>query len=66
MIQTNKLHELYKEMTNINSKEFFDQVSEAENEEEREFFLVITDVILKQMQKKVIFTEFKDAAIHIV
>lgn len=54
MDKSNKLHELYKEMNNINTEEFFRLISNAENEEEREFFIMITDVILKQKQRKVI------------
>lgn len=48
------LHQLYTQCQKINFDESFDIISSAKNPEEADFFRMVTDLILKQKQKKVI------------
>ncbi len=54
MLKIEALHELYNECKKINFDETYDIVSQADSEEEADFFRVVTDFILQQKQKKVI------------
>ena len=48
------LHQLYTQCQKINFDESFDIISSAKKTEETDFFRMVTDLILKQKQKKVI------------
>lgn len=47
MAAVNKLHELYNEIKTMDASEFYEMISEAENNEERAFFLMAMDIILQ-------------------
>lgn len=54
MSKSEVLHKLYAQCKEIDFTESYEIVSNAESEEEADFFRMVTDFILQQKQKKVI------------
>lgn len=54
MSNVDALHQLYAQCQKINFDESYDIIASAQNQEEADFFRVVTDLILQQKQKKVV------------